>query len=164
MVGGPFREGEVANARNKIIWVSVLSLALTMAISPFLAAMFSHYYLTVPQQTQFFYTLMVVKGLMLVWSLYDLRWQYTVTEVVPAGYIATIYVIYWIALLTFYDRGLAWIAEQDALGGMGAIANSLLDFFVYDIGVGILFVGIIGFLVPWRLTSGTARPIANDEE
>ena len=163
-VGGPFREGEVANARNKIIWVSVLSLALTMAISPFLAAMFSHYYLTVPQQTQFFYTLAVVKGLMLAWSLYDLRWQYTVTEVVPAGYIATIYVIYWIALLTFYDRGLAWIAEQDALGGMGAIANSLLDFFVYDIGVGILFVGIIGFLVPWRLTSGTARPIADDEE
>lgn len=164
MVGGPFREKDVKNARNKIIWVSVLSLALTMAISPFLAAMFSHYYLTLSQQTQFFYTLAVVKGLMLAWSLYDLRWQYTVTEVVPAGYIATIYVIYWIALLTFYDRGLSWIAEQDALGGLGAIANGLLDFFVYDIGVGILFVGIIGFLVPWRLTNGTARPMADDEE
>lgn len=164
MVGGPLREKDVKNARNKIIWVSVLSLALTMAISPFLAAMFSHYYLTLSQQTQFFYTLAVVKGLMLAWSLYDLRWQYTVTEVVPAGYIATIYVIYWIALLTFYDRGLSWIAEQDALGGLGAIANGLLDFFVYDIGVGILFVGIIGFLVPWRLTNGTARPMADDEE
>jgi hypothetical protein len=163
-VGGPFREEEVANARNKIIWVSVLSLALTMAISPFLAAMVSHYFLTLSQQVQFFYTLAVVKGLMLAWSLYDLRWQYTVTEVVPSGYIATIYVIYWIALLTFYDRGLAWIAEQDALGGLGAIANSLLDFFVYDIGVGILFVGIIGFLVPWRLTRGTAQTIADDEE
>lgn len=163
-VGGPFREEEVANARNKIIWVSVLSLALTMAISPFLAAMVSHYFLTLSQQVQFFYTLAVVKGLMLAWSLYDLRWQYTVTEVVPSGYIATIYVIYWIALLTFYDRGLAWIAEQDALGGLGAIANSLLDFFVYDIGIGILFVGIIGFLVPWRLTRGTAQTIADDEE
>lgn len=164
LLGGPLREREVANARVKIIWVSVLSLTLTMAVSPFLAAMVSHYYLTEPQQTQFFYTLALVKGLMLVLSLYDLRWQYTVTKVVPAGYIATIYIAYWIALLTFYDRGLAWVEEQDANGGLRAVANSLLDFFVYDIGVGILLVGIIGFLVPWRLTSGTARPIANDEE
>jgi hypothetical protein len=164
VVGGPFREREVKNARTKIIWVSVLSLALTMALSPFLAAMFSYYYLTAPQQVQFFYTLAVVKGLMLALSLYDLRWQYTITEIVPAGFIATIYLIYWIALLTFYDRGLTWIAEQDAVGGISAIANSLLDFFVYDIGVGILFVGVIGFLIPWRLTSGTARPIADDEE
>lgn len=163
MVGGPYREGEVKNARNKIIWVSVLSLTLTMAISPFLAAMFSHYFLTAPQQAQFFYTLAIVKGVMLAWSLHDLRWQYSVTKVVSSNYIATIYVVYWIALLTFYDRGLAWVAGKDALGGIGEIANSLLDFFVYDIGVGILFVGIIGFLVPWRLTSGTARSIADDD-
>jgi len=164
MVGGPLHEKEVGNARKKIIWVSVLSLALTMAVSPFLAAMVSHYYLTASQQTQFFYTLAVIKGLMLAYSLYDLRWQYTVTKAVPAGYIATIYIIYWIALLTFYVRGLAWIAERDALGGLGFVANGLLDFFIYDIGVGILFVGIIGFLVPWRLTSGTARPTANNEK
>lgn len=164
MVGGPLREADVSNARYKIIWVSVLSLALTMAISPLLAAMFSHYHLTDPQQTQFFYTLAIVKGVMLAWSLYDLSWQDTVTDVVPAGYIATIYVIYWIALLTFYDRGLGWVAEQDALGGINAIANGLLDFLVFDIGVGILFVGIIGFLVPWRLTIGTARPITDDDE
>ena len=162
--GGPFRKEEVTNARIKIIWVSVLSLALTMALSPFFAALFSHYLLSVEQQTQFFYTLAIVKALLLIWSLYDLWWQYKVTDVVPAGYIAVIYVFYWIALLTFYDRGLTWIAEQDALGGIGTIANGLLDFFVYDIGVGILFVVIIGFLVPWRLTSGTAVPIADDEE
>lgn len=164
MVGGPFRNAEVTNARNRIIWVSVLSLALTMSVSPFLAAMFSHYFLSMSQQTQFFYTLAIVKGLMLAWSLYDLRWQYTITKVVPAGYIATLYVIYWIALLTFYDRGLTWIAEKDALGGVETIASSLLDFFIYDIGVGILFVGIIGFLIPWRLTSGTAQSIVDDEE
>lgn len=163
-VGGPIREDEITNFRTKIIWVSVLSLALTMALSPFIAAMFSHYYLTTPQQNQFFYTLALMKGLLLTWSLYDLRWQYTVTDVVPTGYIATIYAVYWIALLTFYDRGLTWIAEQDEAGGLGAIANGLLDFFIYDIGVGILFVGLIGFLVPWRLTRGTARPVGNDEE
>lgn len=164
VVGGPLRKDEVKNARIKIIWVSVLSLALTMAISPFLAAMFSHFFLTAPQQAQFFYTLALVKGLMLAWSLYDLRWQYSVTKIVPAGYIATIYIFYWIALLTFYDRGLNWIAEQDAVGGLGAITSGLLDFFVYDIGVGILFVGVIGFLVPWRLTNGTAQPIDEENE
>lgn len=99
---------------------------------------------------------------MLVWSLYEVRWQDKITEVVPSGYLATIYVVYWIALLTFYDRGLDWIAEKDALGGLNAIAHSMLDFFVYDIGVGILFVGIIGFLIPWRLTHGTAQPIKDD--
>lgn len=133
-----------------------------MAVSPFLTAMFNYYFLTLEQQTQFFYTLAVVKALMLVWSVYDLRWQYKITDVVPAGYVATIYVIYWIALLTFYDRGLQWVAKRDAVGGLPAIANSLLDFFVYDIGVGILFVGVIGFLVPWRLTKGTAEPIEEE--
>lgn len=168
MVGGPFRKDEVTNARYKIIWVSVLSLTLTMAVSPFLSALFSYYFLTTTQQVQFFYTLAVVKASMLLWSLYDLRWQYKVTEVVPTGYVATIYVVYWIALLTFFDRGLDWIAEKDALGGLNEIASSLLDFFVYDIGVGILFVGIIGFLIPWRMTNGTAQPIEDglfpDEE
>ena len=164
MVGGPFHENEIANARTKIIWISVLSLTLTMAISPFLAALFSHYFLTISQQTQFFYTLAFVKGTMLAKSLYDLRWQYQVTDVVPTGYLATIYVVYWIALLTFFDRGLDWIVEKDNSGGLPEIANSLLDFFVYDVGVGILFVGIIGFLIPWRLTSGTARPIEDFDE
>lgn len=162
LVGGPLHKHEVANARTKIIWISVLSLTLTMAASPFLAALFSHYYLTAEQQTQFFYTLAIVKASMLAWSLYDLRWQYTVTEAIPSGYIATIYVAYWIALLTFYDRGLNWVNEKDTIGGFNEIANSLLDFFIYDIGVGVLFVGIIGFLIPWRLTQGTARPIEND--
>jgi len=53
MVGGPFREAEVTNARYKIR-VSVLSLTLTMVVSPFLAALFSYCFLTVAQQTQFF--------------------------------------------------------------------------------------------------------------
>lgn len=157
-VGGPFRKDEIPNARIKIIWISVLSLTLTMAVSPFLSALFSHFYLSPHQEIQFFYTLAIVKLLLLAWSLYDLRWHYTVTDVVPIGYIATIYVIYWASLLTFYDRGLTWIAEKDKFGGPSAIANGLLDFFIFDIGVGILFVGIIGFLIPWRLTSGTARP------
>ena len=159
MVGGAFRKDEIPNARIKIIWVSVLSLTLTMAISPFISALFSHFFLLPHQQIQFFYTLAVLKILLLAWSLYDLRWQYTVTDVVPIGYIATIYVIYWVSLLTFYDRGLKWVAEKDEIGGLSEIANGLLDFFIFDIGVGILFVGIIGFLIPWRLTSGTARPI-----
>jgi hypothetical protein len=159
MVGGAFQPEEIPNARIKIIWVSVLSLTLTMALSPFLSALFSHYVLSPSQQTQFFYTLAAIKILTLTLSLYDLRWNYKITDVVPIGYIAAIYIAYWIALLTFYDRGLEWVVEKDAIGGLPAIADGLLDFFIYDIGIGILFVGIIGFLVPWRLTNGTAQPI-----
>jgi hypothetical protein len=161
-VGGPLQESEVGNARIRILWISVLSLTLTMAVSPFLAALFSYYFLTIPQQTQFFYTLAIVKGAMLSWSLYDLRWQYRITDMIPSGYLAAIHIAYWIAILTFFDRGLQWIAEKDTLGGFSTMTNSLLDFFVYDIGVGILLAGVIGFLVPWRLTSGTAKPISDD--
>ncbi len=159
MVGGSISSGEVANTRNKIIWTSVLSLALTMAISPFAAALFCYYFLSPEQQVQFFYTLAIFKGATLLKAVYDLRWQYKITDVIPIGYISTIYALYWVAILTFYDRGLKWIAEKDEVGGFTEIANSLLDFFVYDIGVEIVFVAVLGVLLPWRLTKGTARPI-----
>lgn len=162
-VGGAFREEEVSAARTKIIWVSILSLALTMALSPFLAAMFSHYFLTSDQQIQFFYTLAVVKAIMLALSLYDMRWQYTVTDVVPYGYIATIYIIFWVALLTFYDRSFDWIVEKANVGGLHEIGEGLLDFVIFDVGIGILFVSVIGFLIPWRLTNGTAKTIESSE-
>lgn len=161
-VGGPYHNADIRRARIKILWVSVLSLTLTMAISPFLSALFSHYFLTVTQQMQFFYTLALVKAAMLVSSLYNLRWRYTISEVVPLKYIAMVYIAYWITLLTFFDRGLYWISKKYEIGGFNAIVNGLLDFFVYEIGVGILFVAIIGFLIPWRLTDGTAKPIKDD--
>lgn len=158
-LGGGLQESEVKNARLKIIWVSVLSLALTMSLSPFITALFSYYFLSTDQQQQFFYTLGGIKLLLLMISLKDLHWKYRITDKVNIGWVALIYLGYWIAILTFYDRGLKWIAEKDALGGFAVIANSLLDFFVFDIGVGIVFVSVIGFLLPWRLTDGTARPI-----
>lgn len=161
-IGGPYRRSDVKNARIKILWVSVLSLTLTMAISPFASALCSYYFLTNSQQTQFFYTLAIVKAAMLISSLYNLRWHYKISDVIPLRYITAMYIAYWVALLTFFDRGLDWVAKKDALGGFSAIANGLLDFFIYEIGVGVLFFGIIGFLIPWRLTDGTAKPIEDD--
>lgn len=163
MAGGPFREGEIKNARTKIIWVSVLSLALTMSISPFMAALFSFYFLDDVQQVQFFYTLAIVKASLLLWALYDLRWVYRVTDVVPIGYIAVVYGLYWIAILKFYGTALTWITAKHVTGGLPAIASGLLDFVIFDIGVEILFVAIIGFLIPWRLTSGTANPVRDHQ-
>lgn len=53
-VGGPFHKEEIPSAKAKIIWISILSLALTMLVSPFLSALFSYYFLTTEQQLQFF--------------------------------------------------------------------------------------------------------------
>ncbi|WP_123642825.1 hypothetical protein [Histidinibacterium lentulum] len=161
IVGGPFKDSEVKNARIRIIWISVISLILTMTISPFLTAIFSFLFLSDAQNTQFLYTLAIVKGALLIWSLYDLRWTYTVTSVVPISYIAFIYSCYWIAILTFYSRSLAWIADKHSVGGMTEVFNGILDFIIFEIGIGILFVAVLGFLIPWRLTYGTARPVAD---
>lgn len=167
IAGGAISESEVNNVRVKIIWISVLSLALTMSVSPFLAALFSHYALTPNQQTQFFYTLAAVKGIALCRSVYDLRWNFRVTDSVPLGYLVFTYMIYLVAILTIYSKSLSWIAAKDLEGGITAIGQGILDFMIFDIGVGVVFVGLIGFLVPWRLTSGTARPFnpegLNDE-
>lgn len=157
-LGGPFKKSEVQNARLKIIWVSVLSLTLTMAISPFITAAFTYTFLEPTQQVQFFYTLAVVKAAMLLRSIYDLNWNYKVTDVIPIGYLAAIYVAYWIAILTFYNRSLRWIESNYLEGGLYLIGDGILDFFIFDIGVGVLFVAVIGFLIPWRLTNGTAQP------
>lgn len=161
-VGGPFHKNEVKNARIKILYTSVISLIITMSISPFLAALFSHYFLSTNQQAQFFYTLAIVKFLMLIWSLYDFFWGNRINKLMSWKSLAIIYAVYWIALLTIFDRGLNWVAKKDELGGIYEIANSLLDFFVFDIGVGIILVVIVGFFITWHLTNGTAKPIEDD--
>lgn len=164
MVGGPYRKDQVSAARVKIIWVSVLSLALTMSVSPFSAALFSYFFLNADQQVQFFYTLGAVKFLLLTWSLYDLRWTYRVTDIVPFGYLILLYLAYWVALLTIFDRTLDWISAQHSTGGFKSLVEGLLDFLIFDIGVGIIFVSALGFLIPWRLTSGTAEPRRDESD
>jgi len=168
VVGGPYKASEIESARMRIISLSVLSVGLTMALSPIMAAIFSHYVLTLEQQSQFFWTLAVVKAVLLCKSLYDLHWEYKVTEVMSLWFVATIYIIYWVFLLTLYETGLDWVAMKDQLGGFAAIAEGVIDYFVFEIGLQIIFFGAVGFLLSWHLTNGTARPQAEldsrDEE
>lgn len=163
MVGGPLRKSEVHGVRLKIIFISVLSLVATMAISPFLSAMFSYFFLTDVQKNQFLYTLAAVKFLLLSWSLYELRWLYQVNRVAPFGFFVTLYVVYWIALLHLYQTSLEWIGSRVAEGGLPAIVHGLLDFFIFGIGVEVLLVVVFGIYIQRRLTNGTAKPLPDDE-
>lgn len=157
VVGGPFRGAARKTARMRIIWVSMLSLVATMAFSPFAAALFSAYALTDSQFVQFMWTLGLVKGVLLLSSLYDLRFTYKVTDIVPISHISLVYLVYWGVLLVFTDRAKSWIEETISASGIWGVFSGLLDFLVFDIGVGVLLVAVLGFLIPWRLTAGGPR-------
>ncbi|WP_298860773.1 hypothetical protein [uncultured Sulfitobacter sp.] len=163
MVGGPYRAVDKSKARTSIIWVSVLSLVLTMAISPFISGMFGHYILSSEQFTQFLWTLGIIKAVLLGTSLYNLRWEYQITDYVPISYIALIYIIYWGALLTLTINSYGWIAEQDSIGGFSSVMLSLWEFFLYDIGIQLALVAALGALIPWRLTQNF-HPMDNEDE
>lgn len=152
VVGGPIPQEERGNTQIKIIWVSVLSLVLTMAISPFLGALFSHYVLSDEQFRQFFWTLALVKAVLLLMSLYDLHNTYKITNVVPLSYLIVIYLAYWGALLVFLDRAKVWIDAKAAQGGLPTVLGGVIDFLVFEVGIGIIIVALLGFLIPWRLT------------
>lgn len=157
VVGGPFQADQRKFARMKIIWLSILSLVATMAISPFVAALFSHFFLDDQQFIQFLWTLGLMKGLLLLKSLYDLRWSYRIVDVVPIQYIALLYALYWFVIIVFLTRSKAWIDEKISEGGITLMLNSIIDFIVFNIGVEILFVAIVGWLVTWRLTAAYAE-------
>lgn len=161
VLGGPFPKSERKSARMKIIWVSVLSLILTMAISPFASAMFAYYFLDAGQFSQFFWTLAIVKAVLLLVSLYDLRWKYRITEVVPIAHIALVYMVYWGLILIFLDRSHDWITIQINQGGIALLAKNMLDFVVFQIGIGIVLVAVLGWLIPWRITQAYADEESN---
>ena len=152
MVGGPFQEKDRKNAQIRIIWLSVMSLVLTMALSPFLTALFAHYFLTDAQFLQFFWTFATIKAVLLCLSIYNLRWRYSITDIVPLPYIVFTYVVYRGVLLIFLNRSKEWISTQISTGGLQLVLTEVLNFLVFEIGVGIVLVALMGFLIPWRLT------------
>lgn len=156
LFGGPYQKSERQNARIRIIWASVLSLTLTMAVSPFLSALFAYFFLSEVQFGQFFWTLAAIKAALLFMSLYDLRWKYRITDVVPISHIALVYIVYWVLILMFLDRSFVWINNQMLQGGIKLMAQNLLDYVVFEIGLGILFVAVLGWLIPWRITNAYA--------
>lgn len=153
MIGEPLSKVQRTFVRQKIIWLCVLSLTLTMTISPFLAALFSHFFLDTAEFRQFIWTLAIVKAVLLSTSLLDLRWKYLITDKIPLRYIAIVYFVYWVLVLFFLKEMKVWIDKQMTAGGWSALRDSTIDFLVLDIGVGVLFVAVVGWLVPWRLTA-----------
>ncbi|MFW5654849.1 MAG: hypothetical protein ACOCYW_04280 [Roseicyclus sp.] len=135
----------------------MLSLVATMAFSPFAAALFSAYALTDDQFLQFMWTLGIIKAILLMWSLYDLRFTYQVSNIIPISHIAGLYLVYWGLLLIFVDRAKIWIDEKIVSSGLWGVFSGILDFLVFDIGIGVLLVSVLGFLIPWRLTAGGPR-------
>lgn len=154
VLGGPYSELERPTARVKIIWLSVLSLAATLFVSPFVAALYSHIALSDSEFLQFVWTLAIVKAILLLWALYDLHFRYRITRVVPFAYLVLIYTVYWGALLVILNRSKAWIDATVEVGGLSAVFLGVLEFLVFEIGFQIVLVSLLGFLIPWWVTRG----------
>ena len=152
MVGGPFPQEEMGAARMKILTIAVLSLALTMTVSPLLTGLFSHYFLDASQFKQFVWTLGVVKAILLAWAVYDMKYTFNVSDRVPIGTLVAIYSAYWIALIYFTLRARSWVSEKAAAGGLENVISSVADFVIFDVGVGVLFYSVLGGILMWWLT------------
>lgn len=160
MVGGPFRGNERKYARQKIAMLAVLSATLTLILSPFLAATFSYYFLSTREFTFFFWTLAIVKAVLLGKSLYDLRFVWRVTDSIPFVYLVLLYLAYWGITLKVLDRCMQWI-ETKASGGFGNLLRSVTDLLVFELGSDILLVGLLTFFLSWLMT---AAPAAGESE
>lgn len=152
MVGGPYPEGKMKSARLKIIAISVGSLALTMTLSPLAAGLFGTYALTPEQFSQFIWTLTVAKALLLCWAYYDLRYSFKIAERVPLSWLVASYVTYWVALIYFTIRVHEWVSIQNQIGGFTQVIEGLLDYVILELGVGIVFVSVVGAIVVWWFT------------
>jgi len=154
VLGGPYPESERPTARVRIIWLSVLSLATTLFVSPFVAALYTHIALSDSEFLQFVWTLAIVKAVFLLWALYDLHFRYKITRAVPFAYLALTYIFYWGALLAILNRSKTWIDTTVEAGGLSAVFLGVLDFLVFEIGFQIFLVSLLGALIPWWVTRG----------
>jgi hypothetical protein len=157
IVGGPFPEDQRQYARIKIIWLSVLSLMLTVIVNPFVVSLFAHFTMTEAQWIQFLWTLFVVKLILLAKSLYDLSFHFKVIERVPFAYMIFLYVAYLAIILYNTVKVSAWLNAKLALGGFPELGMGIMDFLIFDIGYTVVLAGLLGFLVPWWLTKDVAR-------
>lgn len=153
VVGGPFPQELRKSARRKIIIKSVLSLVLTMTISPLLTGVFATYVLSGAQFTQFLWTLSILKAVFLLWAFYDIRYSFRVSHRVPLPLLALVYTLYWVALVYFTVTFHEWVQVQNAQGGFVQVGRGILDFIIFDMGFSILFAAVVGLFVVWWLTN-----------
>ena len=155
-LGEPLAPSKMKSARLKIIAVSMASLTLTMSISPLIAGYCGSVFLSESQFTQFLWTLGIIKAILLLWSLYDLRFGFRIHKRVPPLTLTIIYICYWAALLYFTVSAKDWVDTKYAVGGTVAVIQGVLDFLIWEIGVGIVFVAVAGAVIGWWITDTTS--------
>lgn len=160
VVGGPYADEDLKSARFKILAVSVFSLLFTMALSPFSAALFGTYVLSDEQFTQFIWTLGIIKGALLLWAYYDMRFSFNISHRVPPTILAVIYLVYWTFLIYLTIRIHDWISSQNDAGGFSGVVRGLLDYLVLELGVGFFFTTVVSAILIWWLLDRRLDPDA----
>jgi len=153
ILGEPLTPAQKVEVRKKIIWVSCISLIFAVVVSPWIAGAFCYFALNDFQFVQFMWTLGIVKSILLIRSLLELRFVWQVEETVNIRWIAVIYVFYLISIITNTYIAHGWVADAYVNGGATNLAWNVAQLLVQDFGLTLVGAGLVGSLVPWRLTS-----------
>lgn len=164
ILGPPLSDREKVQVRKRIVWVSAISMIFAVGISPFLAGIFSYFVLTPTQFVEFLWTLALVKCILLIRSLWELKHIWIVRNSVPLCGIALVYIGYLIAIIVNAKVTYDWADANYMVGGITSLFWSFGKFLVQDVGIQLCLAALLGFLIPWRLTNPEKLSVKDEPE
>jgi hypothetical protein len=151
--GASMTDEQKRRLRHEIQATAIISMIFATIVTPWLCGFIAALYLPVNQFTEFLFFVLIVKAILVAWSLWQLRGESpAVQKSLP--YVAALYCVYlflvWRGLTKAYD----WTHQHLTTDGVMGLAVGLLDYAYVDIFINVLIVSGI----TWALTTIFTKP------
>lgn len=143
---------EKKKLRKKIISISVFSMVFSTVFNPAAAGIFAAYFLTISQFSEFLWFLVVLKSILISFSLYNVRRISFVEKSGSFPWLALIYALYIILIARIVSYSYEWGIDTIAKVGNSGLLFAIIDFVIFDILIYIVFVALGGAAISYWMT------------
>ena len=166
-VGETMSAKEKSDLRTRIRVQSVLSMIFATVVAPWLCGFVAAFYLTRDQFFEFAWLLMIVKSLLILKAILELRQNaWFVEKSNSFYYLCTIYVAYLLLILRGVTKSYTWTSTNLSSFGFFGTLWGLLDYAYIDIFINVIIVALATWAITTRYTDTRLIPekISYDDE
>lgn len=139
--------------RYKIQATAIISMIFAAIVAPWLCGFIAALYLSSDQFIEFLLFLLVVKTILLAWSLWQLRLESPAAQK-SLSYVAALYGFYLFLVWRGLTKAYNWTHQHLSSEGIAGLALGLLDYAYVDIFINVIVVSGI----TWALTIIFTKP------
>jgi hypothetical protein len=164
-IGESMSDAEKTALRTRIRLLAVTSMIFATVVAPWLCGFICAFYLTKEQFYEFVWFLMIVKSLLIVKALYELRASaWFVEKSKSFKFLCMIYVAYLVLILRGVTKAFAWTSSNLSASGFWGTLWGLLDYAYVDFFINVIIVALATWAITTRYTDPRLIPKKDEHD